>query len=64
MSQAEVSSCCSTALRGHDCILHEFSGTVFTKLVFHVIWCGNILKTPMGHISGVAEPFFLKISQM
>jgi hypothetical protein len=30
----------------------------FHKLVFHVIWCGNILKTPMGHISGVAEPFF------
>ena len=36
----------------------------FHKLVFHVIWCGNILKIPMGHISGVAEPFFLKIIQM
>ena len=30
----------------------------FHKLVFHVIWCENILKNPMGHISGVAEPFF------
>ena len=36
----------------------------FHKLVFHVIWCGNILKLPMVHISEVPEPFFLKTSQM
>ena len=41
----------------------DFQDT-FHKLVIHAIWLGNILKSPMGHISGVAEPFFLKISQM
>ena len=43
----------------------------FQKSAFHVIWCGNILKLPMGDIFEVAELFFpwsraifLKISQM
>ena len=32
----------------------------FQKSVFHVIWCGNILKLPMVHIYEVPEPFFWK----
>ena len=30
----------------------------FQKSAFHVIWCGNILKLPMGDIFEVAELFF------
>ena len=29
----------------------------FYESAFHVIWCGNILKLPMGNIFGVAELF-------
>jgi hypothetical protein len=29
----------------------------FSKSAFHVIWCGNILKLPMGDIFEVAELF-------
>ena len=30
----------------------------FQKSAFHVIWCGNILKLPLGDIFEVAELFF------